>query len=161
MLPFVEDSFGHNDYFILVLIVIAYGVLFFLPKMFKDSRVTFLLLLFGIAWATFFDNTIGAPPFDFYDIMDGPKYTVMDLCAYFVYGPFGYLFIYFHEKYALKGKGTLFYILTWTIFAALFEWINVKNGVFTYKEGYHLTYSVPIYLTVQTILIYFYRYIKN
>ncbi|MBE4906968.1 hypothetical protein IMZ08_02715 [Bacillus luteolus] len=160
-IPFVENSFGRNDFFIIAAVVVFYGVILILPKLFSNRFVSFLLIFIGILFASLFDSTIGAAPFDFYDIMDGPKYTVMDLFAYLVYGPFGYLFIYYYVKWDINGIKTIFYIALWTLAGILFEWINVKFDVFTYKSGYQLTYSIPIYLLVQTVLVYFYEYIRE
>ncbi len=143
------------------MIIIAYAIIFFLPRLFKDRFLSFLLIFYGITFAGFFDNTIGAAPFDYYDIMDGPKYTIMDLFAYLVYGPYGYLFIYYYEKFHITGKKVIIYIMIWMVIGIVFEWINLKFEVFTYKGGYKLAYSIPIYLAVQSILILFYKYIKR
>jgi hypothetical protein len=116
---------------------------------------------YGIVLASLFDNTIGAAPFDYYDIMDGPKYTIMDVVAYFVYGPFGYLLIYILEKLKIRGKRVIFYVILWTLFGVAFEWVNVIMGIFSYKNGYQLVYSIPIYLIVQTFLLFLYKYLKR
>jgi hypothetical protein len=93
--------------------------------------------------------------------MDGPKYTIMDLFVYLLYGPYGYLLVYFYEKFEIRGLRIVFYIIFWALIGIAFEFINVKMGVFTYKAGYKLAYSFPIYLFIQSFLLLFYRYIKR
>ncbi|WP_223701161.1 hypothetical protein [Sutcliffiella deserti] len=160
-IPFVEETFNGNDIFVMVSIVLAYFVIFLLPKQFDNAFISFLLISYGVVSATLFDNTIGASPFDFYDIMDGPKYTIMDIWAYLIYGPYGYAFIYFYEKYKFQGKSLIFYIIVWTCFGMFIEWINVLMNVFTYKAGYKWIFSIPIYLFVQSFCLMFYKYIKK
>ncbi|MBM6616292.1 hypothetical protein [Bacillus suaedaesalsae] len=160
-IQFVEKSFNGNDFYILTVIILSYTMIYFLPRLFKNRFITFLLLFYGITVASLFDNTIGATPFDYYDILDGPKYTVMDIVAYLIYGPYGYLFIYFHEKFHVRGKRNIVYIIVWTCIGVLIELLNVKFGVFTYKNGYRWLYSIPIYLYIQSVLLFMYKYIKH
>jgi hypothetical protein len=157
-IPLFEGQFNTNDFFILSAIVILYFIIYLLPKLFLKKSTSFLLIFYGITVATIFDNSIGAHVFDYYDIMDGKKYTIMDVVAYLVYGPFGYFFIYLYEKYKIKGHWILIYVLTWTIVSLLFELLNVHLGVFTYKNGYKWYFSIPIYLYVQLILLYLYKF---
>ena len=131
-----------------------------LPKRFSLST-SILLCMFSFLTASLFDNSIGATHFDLYDILDGPKYTIMDLIAYFLYLPFGYLFYYFYDKYQISGYKTVGYIILWTIFSIVFEWVCVQFNVFTYKNGYHLIYSATIYLFVLTLYIPFTNYITK
>ncbi|TYR73145.1 hypothetical protein FZC79_19770 [Rossellomorea vietnamensis] len=98
----VEERFGLNDIFVISLIIVLYGLIFTLKSPFRNRMISFLLILWGIVIAGLFDNTLGASPYDYYDIMDGEKYTGMDLVAYLLYGPFGYFFIYIMEKWKIK-----------------------------------------------------------
>jgi hypothetical protein len=97
--------------------------------------------MYPVAAAILCDNSIGYGPFDYYDIMDGPKYTVMDLVAYLLYAPFGYFFIYFYLSLRVRGIGTVFYVLAFSALSVGFEWLCHAVGVFHYKNGYRILYS--------------------
>ncbi|TYS18468.1 hypothetical protein FZC78_02710 [Rossellomorea vietnamensis] len=155
----VEERFGLNDIFVISLIIVLYGLIFTIKSPFRNRMISFLLIMWGIVVAGLFDNTLGASPYDYYDIMDGEKYTDMDLVAYLLYGPFGYFFIYIMEKWKIKNIRLLLYILAWSLMGIAFEYVNVKVGVFIYKNGYELFFSFPIYLFTQTALVYFYKFI--
>ncbi|WP_246942832.1 hypothetical protein [Bacillus pinisoli] len=160
-IPFVEEAFGGNDIFVFVIIALGFMVIWLLPKQFESRFFSFLIISYGIVWASLFDNTIGAAPFDFYDILDGPKYTIMDVIAYLMYGPYGYFFIYIFDRFHIKGRYVAFYIILWTCFGVAFELVNVMVGVFTYKDGFTWVFSIPIYLFVQSFLLIFYKYLKG
>lgn len=157
-LPFVERAFNQNDWFVVIMCLLLIGIIFFLPKRFTRP-VTCLLLLYSVTVATILDNTIAAHLFDFYDIMDGPAYTFMDLVVYLLYAPFGYFFIYIYDRFQLTGRKAVIYVLLFSLFSLAFEWLCVRFGVFHYKMGYGMYYSYCIYLFVQTLTIFFYRYI--
>jgi hypothetical protein len=158
-IPLFEGQFDTNDIFIISSIVILYLLIFLLPKLFLKKSTSFLLIFYSITVASIFDNSIGAHIFDYYDIMDGKKYTIMDLVVYLVYGPFGYFFIYIYERYKIRGHWVLIYLLAWTFVSLLFEFLNVRLGVFTYKNGYKWYFSIPIYMYVQLLLFYLYKLI--
>src|SRR5690606_18599726 len=119
--------------------------------------VTLLLLFFGPTFACMLDSTIGAYEFNYYDIMDGPAYTLMDLAVYFLYAPFGYFLIYFHDMLRLSGYYTLVYAICWSLASTGFEYILLELNVFHYNHGYQLAYSFPIYLASVTFLLIYYR----
>lgn len=48
--------------------------------------------------ASVLDNSLGGNVIDLYDIMDGPKYTIMDFILYAFYPPFGYFFVYYYKR---------------------------------------------------------------
>lgn len=156
----VEHAFDKNDWFLITALIVSYGVMLLLPKKFPLS-ISILLNLFGIAVASLFDNSIGYRPFDFYDIMDGPGYTFMDLLVYFLYAPFGYFFMYGYSWLHIKKMGTVFYILLFAAASVGFEWLCIRFQVFRYKHGYSIVYSYTIYLFVQASLLMFYGYLKS
>jgi len=158
-LMLTEDGFGGNDIYIILFIILSYSAYFLLPRLFSKNIDIFLLFLFGIVNATLLDNTIGAHIYDYYDIMDGKHYTLMDVLVYFLYGPFAYFFIYFYKKLKIHSFYTVLYVLLWTSLSLGVDWVNVKMGVFTFKNGYGDFFSIPIYLSSQTILLLFYHYI--
>ncbi|SDO00294.1 hypothetical protein SAMN04487897_10737 [Paenibacillus sp. yr247] len=104
-----------------------------------------------------FDHTIGVQPFDFYDVVDESRYQLFDIVSYAMYTPFGYLYIYFYKKLGVKSFYTIPYILLWTSMSIGFEWLSVLVGVFHYKHGYQLMYSIPIYLFLQSIHLLLYQ----
>ncbi|MBD0378879.1 hypothetical protein [Paenibacillus sedimenti] len=157
---FIEGKFDLNDYFLISCIIVAYGVIYFMPRRFSVS-ISLLLLIFGSTVASMLDNSIGGGIFDLYDIMDGPAYSVMDLVAYLLYAPFGYLLIYFYDLFQIKGMKTIGYIALCSLISVIFEWICVQAGVFTYKNSYMIYYSFCIYLFTQSCTILFYRFIAE
>ncbi|QHE51043.1 hypothetical protein [Pontibacillus sp. HMF3514] len=155
----VEEKFDTNDIYILCFILISYLGLFLLPKLFNKKLDTCLIILYGILSATILDSSIGAHIYDFYDIMDGKHYTIMDAVVYLLYGPFGYFFIYGYKKLHIKGLYTVIYIVAWSLFSLGVDKVNVLMGVFTFKNGYQFFFSFPIYLYVQAFLLLFYKFI--
>lgn len=101
--------------------------------------------LFRITVVTFFDHTTSVRPWDLYDVNDSSKYQLMDFTYYVMNGPFSYYFIYLYSKLRIMGYQTILYILIWSSFALLAEWIGVKIGLFHYDKGYKMYCSFPIY----------------
>ena len=71
-----------------------------------------------------------------------------------------YFFLYGYDKFELYGKKTVGYILFWTGFSLLFEWISVKNNALTYT-GWKLYYSIPFYPITAVLLIILFRFTKK
>jgi hypothetical protein len=155
-MSWTEAGFGFNDYCLLGLIIITWGIFFYLPKLFS-KQFTVLTFVYSITFPSIIDNSFGVTPFDFYDIMDGPKYTGMDLVVYLLYLPYGYIFLYFYKKFCLSDNYIVVFISIATIISLCFEWINHKMGIFHYKHGYQIIYSICFYLLSQSILIVYYR----
>jgi hypothetical protein len=155
----VEDKFDLNDYFVIFAVIITWALFFLLPKV-LSKQVTILIFLYSLTVSAFFDNSVGADPWDFYDIMDGPDYTVMDVVVYFLYPPFSYLFIFIYKRFKIKDRYLIVYIPCFTAAAIGVEWIYHKMRVFEYKSGNNIFYSICVYLTIQSVLIVFYRYLS-
>jgi len=51
----------------------------------------------------------------------------------------------------------LYGVALWVGLALLVEWIGLRVGLFHYKDGYKLVYSVPIYAFVQCILVFLFQ----
>ncbi|MGB8954307.1 MAG: hypothetical protein WCC10_02980 [Tumebacillaceae bacterium] len=158
IMPLYERAFDLNDYVLLALIVIGFGLVYKLPKRFPRT-VTLLLLLFCSTVASLPDNSLGGFSIDLYDIMDGPTYSIMDFIVYFFYPPYGYLFVYFYDRLQVKGFWNVLYITGCSLAAIALEWVCVKVGIFQYKNGYFINYSFCIYLATQSMTLFFYRYI--
>ncbi|TCP31522.1 hypothetical protein EV207_1029 [Scopulibacillus darangshiensis] len=139
-----------NVWFILITIVVMYTLQLLLPKRFALFQ-SVLFTLAGITFVIIFDNTICVPPFDYYDINKYSSFELMDFLAYAMYGPISYLYIYFYDKFQVKGYYNLIYILLWTVLAILAEYVAVVMGVYHYKHGYTILFSIPVYLFVQSL----------
>ena len=158
-MSWTESGFGSNDYWLLALIIITWGVFFCLPKIFS-SQFTIFIFVYSLTIPSIMDNSFGVVPFNYYDIMDGPKYTGMDLVVYLLYPPYGYLFLFFYKKFCIDDKHFVFFISIAAIASFCFEWVNHKMGVFHYKNGYQIIYSPSFYLISQTLLILYYRLVE-
>ncbi len=155
------EHFDMNEWFVTIAIICTYTISYFLPRKLK-AESTFLLFLWGFSVAKFWDFTLGGGVFDFYDVNDSPYYDVFDFVSYFLYSPFSYFFIYFYEVFGIyaKAKSVVVYIVVWSVIAIGVEWISVLFKMITYKNGYSLPFSIPIYLITFSITILFYRRIN-
>jgi hypothetical protein len=150
-----DHAFNQNEWFVIATIIIFHLFIFLLPKRFP-LLLSVILYLFGFSTGLVFDNTIGAHIFDFYDINDSSRFTLMDILSYIMYGPFGYVFIYFQDKYKIQGRLLVTYILLWCLLSIALEAIAEYFNVFHYKNGYTIYFSFPLY--VVTIGIYYFLY---
>lgn len=150
-----DDHFDFNEWFVVVMIIGGFVLFYLLPKIFSVLTVLYSMLI-GLFFGLVFDHTFGIPPLDFYDVGDSPSFSLFDILSYAMYAPFGYHFIYFYEKLHIKGQINVFYIVIWTAMAILLEWGCVKVGVFHYKNGYKLYYSILVYLLVESQLLFSY-----
>ncbi|QOR64766.1 hypothetical protein IM538_12945 [Cytobacillus suaedae] len=155
-----DQQFNQNEWFVLFVLIITYLIVYKLPKRFSKAT-TITLTLLGVYIGMLADHSISIPPFDFYDVNDKSTYQVFDFLTYVMYGPFGYLFLYFYDYFDIKGFKTMLYIVFWTSIALLMEYVAAKLGVFHYKQGYRLLFSVPIYLWFQSLLIVYYHLMKK
>jgi hypothetical protein len=144
-----------NHCFLLVGLVVSYGLVLLLPRKLPRS-VSYLMMMLSASLALGFDHTIGVPPFDLYDTNIDPAFTLADLFLALLYLPFGYLFAYGYRQLKIRGLGIPFYILAWSLFGTGFEALAVHFHVFTYK-GWSLRYSFVVYLFVELITVVFYH----
>ncbi|MED4206313.1 hypothetical protein [Neobacillus mesonae] len=148
-----------NEWFILISLLITYAIIFLLPKRFPHS-VTLIMLLFSMTYAHVIDHTLAGISIDFYDINDVEKYEWFDLIAWFLYPPFGYIFIYFYDKWSVRRTGIFWYILVWAGISLGVEFLSLKFDLFTYNE-WKLAYSFPVYLITLSLYLLFFIFIKN
>lgn len=158
-MEWTEQGFDLNDYIVIGGLLISWSCYFVLPKIFT-KQVTVLIFLYSMTTASIMDNSFGAAPFDFYDIMDGADYTGMDLMVYLLYPPFGYFFLYFYQKLKVKGRFVILFISVASLLSLCMEWFFFKMNLFQYKNGYQIINSLCVYLAIQSIHILFYRVIK-
>lgn len=159
-MKFVENDFGLNDYYVIVVVLVLWSIFFILPRLFS-KQVTVLVFLYTVSTSSVFDNSFGALAFDYYDIMDGPEYTMMDLVVYFIYPTCGIFYLYIFEKLRISRKTYLPFILVCSLLSIGFEWVCHEMNVFEYKNGYGIKYSFIIYVSVQSVFIFFYNKIRN
>lgn len=151
-----DNQFNGNEWFVVGLTVLFMAPIWWFPRRFSPTQTTFNLFI-GIAFGLLFDHAIFIPPFDLYDVGDQSKYEIFDIISYVMYAPFGYWFIYWYEWMRIRGFLTILYILMWSGFAVLVEWLGVMVGLFHYKNGYLLLYSFPIYLILLSVHLGLYR----
>lgn len=157
---YYENQFNQNEWFILTVLIITFGIIFFLPKRFPIS-IFILYLIVGTFAGLSVDHTISIKPFDYYDVNDSSKYEIFDFLTYMMYGSFTYIVIYFYDKLNITGYANIYYVVIWAVAAILMEWIGLQIGVFHYKNGYKIFYSVPIYLFVLSLYILYYHLINR
>ncbi|ACS98883.1 hypothetical protein [Paenibacillus sp. JDR-2] len=148
-----DQQFNSNELYVISLMTVGFTFYRLLPRTPSPLQTCFNMLI-SVTLGLMFDHTIAIPPFDFYDVGDRSSYEFFDFISYLMYAPFGYLYIYGFERFRISGIITIGYILVWAAIAILFEWLGVKFGVFHYKHGYCILYSIPIYLVVLSIQLW-------
>ncbi|WP_409254089.1 hypothetical protein V1502_09390 [Bacillus sp. SCS-153A] len=153
-----DHQFNENEWFILIILTLSIAAIILIkPRM--EMPLLLIFFIFGITSGMFFDHTISLDPFNFYDVNDTSNYQLIDFISYFMYGPFAYFFVYYYEKLQITGMKNILYIMIWTVVAIGVEWAAQKAGIFHYRNGYQLFFSIPIYLFNQTALVIFYHLI--
>ncbi|WP_066064788.1 hypothetical protein [Neobacillus soli] len=155
-----DRHFNVNEWFVIGMIIGGMVLFYLLPKILPLLTVVYCFLI-GPFLGLVFDHTIAVPPLDLYDVGDESGYSLFDLLSYTMYAPFGYFFIYFYERLRIKGQSKVVYIFIWSFLAIFVEWISVHVGIFHYKNGYKLLYSIPIYFFVESLTLFIYLYFFN
>lgn len=154
------EQFDRNEWFVLTMTLAAYAAVIFLPRS-VPIRYLVLGLIWGFASATLFDFTIGGGLMDFYRVNDSDRYELTDLLVYLMFAPFGYLIVNFYEMLRIQKKTLLLYIAGWTALGVGVQWVAEWMHMTTYQNGYRLEYNIPVFLTIQTLTVCFYRYLKK
>ncbi|UOQ92585.1 hypothetical protein MUO14_19375 [Halobacillus shinanisalinarum] len=154
------EAFDKNELSILIMNIIAYSVFFLLPKKFS-REVTALFLLWGYTIGIFFDFTIGGGLIDYYKLNDSNQYGVNDLFYYFTFAPFGYFFIYLYESFKINPRTIIWYVLIWSLFGVGLQWIFTLVDIVSFKNGYKLFYSFPVFILTQTMTFLYYQLVKE
>ncbi|MCQ2009127.1 MAG: hypothetical protein ABF629_00270 [Sporolactobacillus sp.] len=149
--------FNSNELFILITGVTAYTAMLLLPKRFNRQQ-TITMLLIGAFISTFFDNTVCINPFNYYNVNDTPFTDFWDMLSFVMFGPFAYFFIYFYVVIRKNRTTYFFYITIWALISMIAEALAWHVGVYHYKNGYQLFFSLPIYLIVLTATMVYYHY---
>lgn len=152
--------FDWNEWFMIITSFIAFSVALMIRRHFQS--LTFLILwIYSIAFVETIDYALAGSSFKVYYCADNITYEpVAALIHIFLYPSFSFIFLYLYDKWNIQKGKIIFYILGWTVFSILFEWLNVINGVFTYT-GWKLIYSIPTYPIASLLLIKVYHFIKK
>lgn len=151
-----DHAFNENEWFVIGSILVLNTVIWLAPRIFSKLEAIGYYI-FGIYIGLFYDHTISTKPWDYYDVNDNSSYQFIDFLSYIMYGPYGYFFLYFYVKWNIRGLKTISYILIWSLFSLLMEWIGLKVGLFHYDKGYKMYWSFPIYLLSQSMMILYYH----
>lgn len=157
MILYLPEKFDENEWTILIALIANLLIFLFLPKK-LPKEITPLIVLLSISFPKIMDHSMAVKPYNLYDITDTNRYELFDLLLYGVYPAFGYLFIYFIDH--VKRFMLVLYMIGWSLFGTLFEWIFVKLHVFTYT-GWKIVYSLPVYIIVLSLTFLFYSFLMK
>ncbi|MBB6694862.1 hypothetical protein H7B90_26035 [Cohnella xylanilytica] len=159
MNEFWPRRFDSNEWFVLISLIIVYGVFLALPRRFpRVVALAYCSIGFGISM--YWDFHLGIPPADLYDINDSPNYEITDMFLFVLYPPFAYFFVYFMDLWKIRGLGVALYVLACSAGGMAFEALAVYYRVFTYKH-WTLGLSFLFYLFAQTVLAFLYLLIER
>jgi hypothetical protein len=141
-------KFDENEWFVLTGLIIFLIIFWRLPKHFHPA-LTFMILLFTVNLGITADYILATKyPFNAYDALDTAKFDLFDfIMSNINYGLFGYVFIYFYDKWHVTGLIRLLYIAFWIVLSVVMEYIATKLNVFTYND-WNLGYSFICYLFI-------------
>lgn len=151
-----DTYFNKNEIYDIVTLIIGIVLVCRTKKRFTLEQFL-LYYLYCVFIGMLADHTIGKMLFDYYDVNDSSKYEFFDFITYFMFGTYGYLYVYIYDHFKIKVSHAPAYVLLWSCIATLMELIAVCCGVFHYKNGYTIYYSFPIYLLTLSVPLYLYR----
>ncbi|MGQ7890791.1 hypothetical protein [Paenibacillus sp. WC2504] len=156
MILYPPEHFDINEWFTLISLAVTATIAFLLPKRFSPVVIT-VYTVFTVFISQSVDSLIAVKPFDMYDVNDSSKYELMDIVIYYLnYPPYTYIFLYFYDKWKLKGIGRILYVGVFSGFSVFFEWLACLCHVFTF-HGWKLWYSPFVYLVTFTLYIIVYH----
>ncbi|WP_163101105.1 hypothetical protein [Peribacillus alkalitolerans] len=153
-------TFDWNEWFFIITSSIII-LMFLLIRSYFPLVIVSIIWIFNITYVSTIDYFLLATPFKLYYFGDNPTYELSGaLFHLFMYPCASILFLFAYDKWELYGKKTVWYILSWTGFSLLFEWISIKNHALTYT-GWKLYYSIPFYPITAVLLIFLFRFTKK
>ncbi|MCM3575324.1 hypothetical protein M3172_19170 [Mesobacillus subterraneus] len=153
-------KYDWNEWYFLISSVAALLTFWPIRKYFRPV-IVLLIWMYNIFLVSSIDYFLIATPFKAYYFGDNPTYELSGaLFHLFMYPCASLVFLYFYDKFELRGKKTVVYILGWTGFSVFYEWICVKNNALIYT-GWKLLYSIPVYPVAAFLLILFFHFIRN
>lgn len=154
----LPQNFDMNEWFLVISLIVMYTIFILLPQRLPKT-ITMLIYMFSFALEKASDLILEYPPYVLYYLDDITGFELSDFLTCFLYPVFGYLLLYFYEKWNVRGIFTFFYLMSWSVFAILFEWIMMKVRIFNYT-GWNLFYSFTVYLIVVGLYVVFYHFVK-
>lgn len=152
-------SFDFNEWFTLLTSILVTGVFWGIRKHFRPMVVG-MIWVFNVTFVATLDYGLASTPFDLYYCMDNETYEFMGALAHvFLYTPFSFIFLYFYDRWSIRGQRLVLYLLGWTCFSVFFEWITIQTGFITHT-GWNLWYSIPTYPLSALILIRVYHFLQ-
>ncbi|WP_248927662.1 hypothetical protein [Paenibacillus hamazuiensis] len=149
-----------NEWYVVLMATVSTSFFLIIRKHFPFSA-RILIWIFTVNFVELFDYAIAATPFQLYYCGDNTSYEISTgVLQCFIYPPYAFVFLYFYDKWNIRGTKLLYYIIGWTLFSVLFEWTFVLSGVFNYIS-WKLYYSVPIYPVSHLLLLALYRFIQK
>lgn len=154
------DNFSLNEISLIIMNVIGYSFMMFLPKK-LNREVACISVLAGLSTGMLFDFTLGGGLLDFYKQNDSNHYELFDVFYYSLFAPVGYYFMYFYHVLRINKLTFIFYITAWSFIGITVQWIFTLLNILTYQNNYQLSYSFPIFLLIQTLTGIFYVFITR
>ncbi|WP_026565692.1 hypothetical protein [Bacillus sp. UNC41MFS5] len=153
-------TFDWNEWFFIL--TTAMIICLFLPiRKYFPAIMVIIIWIGNVGWVSTIDYFLLATPFKLYIYGDNPTYELSGaLYHLFMYPCASLLFLFGYDKFELYGQKTVWYILCWTGFSLLFEWVCLKNDALTYT-GWKFYYSIPFYPVTAVLLILLFRFIKK
>jgi hypothetical protein len=148
-----------NEWLILGTIAAGWTYVYLYRRLFPKPMLV-LLLASSLMIAMTLDLLLGAPPLDRYDINDTQHVEWFDMLLYLVYPPFGFLFLHGYTRFRTPQGAVLVYIILFSLFGIVVEWLMDSAGVFRYK-GWKFVDSYPVYMLVQGVYILFFRWVRS
>lgn len=139
-------------------IFILNGIVFMVRKRLSSIEM-YTTSLFSIYLALFSDSVLGGM-FKLYSYFEAGVDWMDFVGAIGIYPAVNILFLALYpsrKNWIRKGM----YILGWTLFALVFEYVASRYSAFFQYSGWKLIYSVPIYPLLYAILLMNYRFVKK
>lgn len=153
-------TFDWNEWFFIISSLLIFLLFLLIHKYFSFVMIV-MIWVYNLALVGTIDYFLVATPFKLYYFGDNPTYELSAaLFHLFMYPCASLLFLFAYDKWKLYGTKTIWYILCWTGFALLFEWISVRNHALIYT-GWKLYYSIPVYPLTAILLIIVFRFMKK
>lgn len=152
--------FDSNEWFVIGTSLFMILIFLLLPRRFSICQIL-VLFVFNFFTATSGDTVFAGPPYNLYDVMDRPKFGVMDLVLYFFDYPIvAYVSVYFFDKWHVKGIRLFLYLLVWAILTVILERISAFFHVFTYR-GWNLFDSLLVYFIAYALNVVIFLFTKR
>jgi hypothetical protein len=136
-------------------------LLFFPIRKYFHPLTTIIIWISCIAFVESIDYFLAGSPFKLYYFGDNDTYEPSTVLIHWVqYSTISLIFLYFYDKWKLRGFKLWVYILIWMIISVLYEWLLILNKVLTYS-GWHLYYSIPTYPVSSLLLIGLFHFIQK